>query len=357
MRILHVNHTLDLGGTEVMMLDLAREQKLMGEEVTICSMYGPGKLDEKAAEYGIPVVHLESGSSLKDNIRSLTAYLERHPQNIVHSHWGTWLATAISGFLKRTPRVHTHHANQRRRLFLEHRTASLFTNRVAVLTPQVDDYIRKWVAVPKRKIVVIPNGINASRLGEATPAELPGIPADAMVVGMVARLSPPKDYPTYMRAAKLVLEKHPEVHFLAVGEGQMRSAFEAEAAQMGLRNFHFLGARLDVPQILRRMTISVLATKNEGLSITLLEGMTSGCACIASDIPANRFALDEGRCGLLVPNQDPAALAEAIERLLYDPELRAGLQQKAKERAASFTSRRMAERYIELYRTLQPGRR
>jgi glycosyltransferase involved in cell wall biosynthesis len=136
----------------------------------------------------------------------------------------------------------------------------------------------------------------------------------------------------------------------------MRSAFEAEAAQMGLQNFHFLGPRLDVPQILRRMAISVLATKNEGLSITLLEGMTSGCACIASDIPANRFVLDDGRCGLLVPNQDPAALAEAIERLLTDPELRAGLQEKAKERAAFFTSRRMAERYIELYRTLQPTR-
>ena len=315
MRILHVNHTLDLGGTEIMLLDLASGQKRLGHSVAICSMYGPGLLDGKAAEYGIPVVHLNSPNKLTTKVRNLSAYLRDHPQDIVHSHWGVWLPTALAGFLRRTPRVHTHHANQRRRLFLEHRAASLFTTKVVVLTPEVDDYIRKWVSVPKRKIAVIPNGIDRSRFADVPEIELEGIPAAATVVGMVARLSPPKDYSTFMRAAKLVLLRFPDVQFVAVGDGPQRAQLEAERAQMELRNFHFLGNRLDVLSVFKRMTINVLATKNEGLSITLLEAMASGCACIASDIPANRFALDGGNAGLLVPGLNPEAMAAAIERL------------------------------------------
>lgn len=335
-----------------MLLDLAVGQKKLGHEVTICSMYGSGLLDEKAREYGLTVVHLNSPPKLIAKIRLLTAYLRDHPQDIVHSHWGVWLPTAISGFLKRTPRVHTHHANQRRRLFLEHRAASLFTTKVVVLTPEVDDYIRKWVAVPKRKIVVIPNGINLGRIEGVHRTELDGIPPETIVVGMVARLSPPKDYSTFMRAAKIALARFPDVYFVAVGDGPQRAQFEAEKTQLEIPNFRFLGNRLDVPAVLRRMTINVLATRNEGLSITLLEAMASGCACIASDIPANRFALDNGNAGLLVPGQDPSALAAAIESLLVNAGLREQFYERATQRSHYFSAGRMAQDYVDLYAQL-----
>ena len=349
MHVLHVNHTMDLGGTEIMLLDLAAEQKKLGHDVTICSMYGPGLLDGKAGEYGLPVVHLNSPNNLLAKVINLTAYLRKHQQDIVHSHWGVWLPTAIAGFISGTPCVHTHHSNQRRRLFMEHRFASLFTTKVVVLTPEVDDYIRKWVAVPQRKIVVIPNGISSSRIVGAPRVELDGIPAEAPMVGMVARLSPPKDYSTFIKAAKIVIERFPGVHFVAVGDGPQRLQFETEVTQLALRNFHFLGNRMDVPAILRRMTISVLATRNEGLSITLLEAMASGCACIASDIPGNRFALDNGNSGVLVSGNNSVALATAIGELLGDDGQRTRFCEKAKERSTYFSATRMAKDYIELY--------
>jgi len=352
LRILHVNHTMDLGGTEVMLLDLANGQKRLGHQVTICSMYGPGILDEKARSCGLSVVHLRSGNRLRHKVKLLTAYLRANPQDVIQSHWGVWLATALSGFLAGTPRVHTHHANQQRRLFLEHRVASLFTNKVVVLTPQVDDYIRKWVRVPKRKIAVIPNGIDQSRVQNQQRIELDGIPPHVPVVGMVARLSPPKDYSTFMRAAKIVFGRFPEAQFIAVGDGKLRAQLETEKIQLGIPNFNFLGNRLDVPAILGRMTVNVLATRNEGLSITLLEAMASGCPCIASDIPANRFALDDGACGLLPPGNDPEALAAAIESLLKDEPLRTGLSERATKRSAYFTVERMTNDYLKLYNEL-----
>jgi glycosyltransferase involved in cell wall biosynthesis len=349
MRILHVNHALALGGTEVMLLDLASGQKRLGHSVTICSMYGAGLLDEKAAEYGIPVVHLNSSHKLMSQIGKLTTYLREYPQDIIHSHWGVWLPAAIAGFLRKTPRVHTHHSNQQRRLFLEHRAASLLTTKVVVLTPEVDDYIKNWVGVPKRKIAVILNGIDGSRFAKVPDIEIEEIPSAATVVGMVARLSPPKDYSTFMRAAKLVLARFPDVHFVAAGDGPQRAQLEAERIQLGLENFHFLGNRLDVLSVFKRMTINVLATKNEGLSITLLEAMASGCVCVASDIPANRFALDGGNAGVLVPGLNPEAMAAAIERLLGDSELRDRFHQGAIERSKYFTAERMAKNYVKLY--------
>ena len=335
-----------------MVIELAKEQIRLGHDVTICAMYGEGPLDERARSFGIKVVHLHSSANSLTKIKSLHAYLKTERYDIIHSHWGVWLATAIAGFLRKIPRVHTHHANQPRRLFPEHRLATLFTTKVVVLTPELDEYIRFWVAVPASKIVVIPNGIDLSRIESATRVEIDGIPKEALVVGMVARLSPPKDYSTFIRASKMVNDTLPHVHFIAVGDGQMRQQFEKEAAALEVQNFHFLGARLDVPSLLRRMDLKVLATKMEGLPISLLEAMASGCACIASDIPANRYTLEGGKSGLLVQGQNPAALASAIQRMLTDEDLSKALRQNAAKRYQYFSSERMTRDYLELYSTL-----
>lgn len=335
-----------------MLLELAKDQKRRGHDVTICAMYGEGALDHKARDFGIKVVHLHSSGKPLDDIKSLHAYLKNQTYDILHSHWSVWLATALAGFLRGIPRVHTHHSNQRRRLFIGHRIAKWFTPKIVILTPDVEPYIKKWVAVPARKLVVIPNGIDLSKIENAHRVEIDGIPADAPVVGMVARLSPPKDYATLIRAAKIVNDILPQVHFVAVGEGPQREYFQKEVESLQVKNFHFLGARLDVPSLLRRMDIKVLATSNEGLSLSLLEAMASGCVTIATDIPSNRFTLDQGKSGLLVPPKDPQSLAAAIERVLNDKELQNALRQNAAKRYLYFGSERMSQDYLELYSTL-----
>jgi glycosyltransferase involved in cell wall biosynthesis len=354
MRILHVQSFFDLGGSESMILELAKQQRASGHDVSLCALYGPGPCDEKAAAIGFRINHLNSKPGIRANVKALSAFLRSGNYDVVHSHWGVWLATALAGFLRRIPRVHTHHANQQRRLFMEHRVASFFTTKVVVLTPQIDDYIKSWVAVPARKIVVIPNGIEQSKIEDAERVEIEGIAPDQIVVGMVARLSPPKDYSTFIRAAKIVTDKMPDVHFVSIGTGRDEARLRGEVAALGIDRFHFLGGRLDVPSLLHRMSIKVLATKNEGLSISLLEAMVAKCVCIASDIPSNRFTLDDGNAGILVPFQDHQALATAIEQVLTNPELSERLRNAAFLRGQYFNSRRMADAYLNLYAELVP---
>ena len=352
MRIVHITHRLDLGGVETMLMDLVREQSNLGHKVTICILRGGGLLDLRAQELGIRLVHLNAPQGLWARVRLLTKFLQDDRFDIAHSHWGVWLPTAIAARLSGTCCVHTHHSNQRRIYAPQHRIAVKFTHRVVILTPQVDDYIKRWVGVPRRKLAVIPNGINPSRVLRVSRVEIEGIPSDSPVIGMIARLSPPKDYSTFLRAAKIVLQKFPHVHFAAVGGGQMQKLLEDERSKMGLTNFHFLGHRLDAVSILHRFTVNVLSTRNEGLSITLLEAAFAGRASIASDIPGNRFLFEDGRAGILFPVGDARALAEAIERLLSDESLRKYYEECARTRAREFTSERMARNYLALYTTL-----
>ncbi len=332
-----------------MVLQLAREQKRMGHDVTICCMYGAGPLDSRAVEFGLPVVHLHSKQTRFAKIRALYAYLGKNRYDVLHSHWEVWLGTAIAGYLRGIPRIHTNHGNHPRRLFMEHRLASPFTTKLVVLTPDVEPYIAKWVGVPARKIEVIPNGIELTRFDAATRVEIDRIPPEAPVVGMIARLSPPKDYPTLMRAAEIVAKTHPEAHFIGIGTGKQLEEFEAMAADLGLTNFHFLGGRSDVPRLLKRMTVNVLSTRQEGHPLSLVEALASRCAAIGSDIPSVRFTLEDGKSGLLVPGGDPAALAAAISRLLDDPALRESLAAHGWEYSRRFDVAQMARSYLDLY--------
>jgi glycosyltransferase involved in cell wall biosynthesis len=352
MKILHVHHKMDVGGAENVILELARNQQRLGHDVTICCLFGEASLDHKVHESGIPLIHLRSRTSATARVRALYHYLESNRYDILHSHWHSWIAAAIAGLLRRTPHVHTHHGNQSRSWAFEQRVASWFTPRVVSLTPQPDEFLTRWVGVPERKLVIIPNGIDLATFENAQRIELDGVPPEAPVVGMVARMAPPKDYPTFITAAALVQAEHPEVHFLAVGHGKQQPMLEQQVASIGLRNFHFLGARKDVPSLFRRMAISVLATRSEGHPLALLEAMASDCPVIASDILPVRFTLQDGEAGVLVAGENPRALADAIVHLLEHPKESRELARRAHACVQAFSIERMTADYLRLYNEL-----
>jgi glycosyltransferase involved in cell wall biosynthesis len=119
---------------------------------------------------------------------------------------------------------------------------------------------------------------------------------------------------------------------------------------------HFLGTRRDVAGLIKRMRVQVLATRNEGLPLTLLEAMAGGCAVIGSDVPPVRTVLD-GECGLLVPVGDAVALSRAMLRLVEDEKLAEDLRRRAMERVLLlYSSAAMARRYIQLYENVIAAR-
>ncbi len=152
----------------------------------------------------------------------------------------------------------------------------------------------------------------------------------------VGRLHPQKGQDTLIEAFALLAPAHPGLRLVVAGTGESRASLEALAEARGiLSRVTFAGAVADIDALYREAGVFVLPSRHEGTPNALVEAMGHGLPCVASDAsPGIRAALSDGVEGLLVPPDDPAALAEALGRLLASAELRVRLGSAAHARAA-----------------------
>jgi glycosyltransferase involved in cell wall biosynthesis len=149
------------------------------------------------------------------------------------------------------------------------------------------------------------------------------------VILSVGRLKAPKDFSTLLRA---LAQLEPGAFTVRiVGDGPEREALEEEAHSLGLADVQFLGERNDVPAQIDDADVFALASRSEGLPVSVLEAMAAGLPVVASAVGGVPELLDEGT-GRLVPPGDPAALAEALQGVLADPGLRSRLGRAARAR-------------------------
>jgi len=201
--------------------------------------------------------------------------------------------------------------------------------------------------IPSQKIAIIGNGLTPSAFAHTAPA----LPRSCLRVGMIARMnSRSKNHHTFLRAAARMHSKFPETEFLLAGDGPLRSEFERLAQELGIHHrTHFLGDQRDIPAMLASIDVSVVPSASESLSNAILESMAAGIPVVATNVGGNPELVTEDR-GFLVPVDDENRLAEAVERLLVNPALRAGFGRSARAFAESnFTIARVSKQHEELY--------
>ena len=154
-------------------------------------------------------------------------------------------------------------------------------------------------------------------------------------LAMTARLEVHKDQPTLIRAAALLKQQGQPVEVWLIGEGSRRSELEQLIDQLEVGDcVRLLGSRRDVPALLSACDLFVFqALRDEGFGIALAEAMAARLPIVATDVGACREVLESGRCGLLVPEQDPAAMAAGILQVLRDPKDAGVRMQAAYQRA------------------------
>lgn len=222
---------------------------------------------------------------------------------------------------------------------------------------------------PQEQITVIPNGIVCSRFqrngrGAALRQEL-GLPLHVPLVAVLSRLTRTKGLEYFLEAAAIVAARVPAARFLIVGDvpkgsgDAYRQELERYAFRLGLRQqVVFTGFRLDVPELLTEVSVSVLPSLSEGLSNVLLESMAAGAPVVATQVGGNSEAVKDGVTGLLVPPRDPAGLAEAICRFLENPRLASRFGQAGRQRVIEhFSLERMVQETDCLYQKLLNGSR
>lgn len=135
----------------------------------------------------------------------------------------------------------------------------------------------------------------------------------------------------FLRAAARVAPRHPDVRWHVVGDGNLRPALEALAAELGIADrVVFAGRIADVPAYLGKLAVGVICSDSEGLSNALLEYMLCGCAVIATAVGGNLEVVRDGQTGLLVPPGNETALAGAMSRLIEEKTTRLMLTLKAR---------------------------
>ena len=200
----------------------------------------------------------------------------------------------------------------------------------------------------------------------AVRAEL-GIPAEAPVVGTVANLNPQKGIEYFVRASALVHAIRPDAHFAVVGaEYETHRTYndsirrEIRSAGIPPANFLLTGERADVERFYPAMDVKLITSlpRSEGTTTTAIEAMACAIPVVATDVGAVAEVVADGETGVLVAPCDPAALADGTLRLLGDPELRAGMGERGRERAnARYTVEAYADTHVRAFEAAVAGGR
>jgi glycosyltransferase involved in cell wall biosynthesis len=178
--------------------------------------------------------------------------------------------------------------------------------------------------------VVLPEWVDLDLNSEA-PAR------DSATILYAGRLHWSKGVDVLLAAFEQAARLHPNAQLVICGAGPDRERLEALARPIPRVSFRGMLPNTEVVRLLRSAAISVLPTVSmEGQPKALLEALKCGAACIATSVPGSQELIEAGQTGLLVPPNDAAALAEALDRLLADDALRARLGQRAAEQAAQF---------------------
>jgi glycosyltransferase involved in cell wall biosynthesis len=247
-------------------------------------------------------------------------------------------------------------------IFLERITA-LATSRFIAVSHANRDCAARLGICPYERSVVIRSGIDRERFSRCeherkkTRRDL-GIPDNAPLVTMISCLKPQKAPVDFVKAASIVREEIPEVHFLQVGDGCLRPAVEHAVKDSGLSScFHLAGWRRDIPELIHATDIVVLTSLWEGLPRAVLQAMAAGVPVIATAVDGTPEAVKDGVNGFTVAPHDVRALAEKVMFLLENPVQAHEMGKQGSVLAAEFDICRMMTDQEALYRELSgaPG--
>ena len=321
---------------------------------------------ERFEELGVRVEELPIRRLGVRHLLSTIRLIRRLDVRVVHTHGkGPGLYGRLAAWWTGVPSVHTFHGihysgyprlGQKLYLALERRLCRLTNAIINVSAAQEAEGLGLRLFHPSQSAVVV-NGIDfdeVDRIITMAPVrrESLGLTADDLVLGCVTRFDPIKRLETLLQAFQLLVPRIPRLTLLLVGGGGEEERIRRLVAEMGLgRQVIFTGFLDSSVRIYPTLDLYVATSLKEGLPLSLVEAMGASLAVIATDVPGHRDVVVHGETGLLVPPDNPAALADAIAGLLADPERRQRLGEAGRRWALKeFSIQPMAAGTAEVYR-------
>jgi glycosyltransferase involved in cell wall biosynthesis len=371
LRLVQFTKSFHIGGTEVQVLELLRGLP-PSYQVQVGVLKDAGPLRESLWQLGFAPESFPLSSSLVRpqsawQVVRLARWLRRQRAELVHVHdfYSSVLvvpAAKLAGvkvIIGRLDLAHWHGRAQR--LLLD--TLTHMSDHVVANAEAIREMLVEREGVAEEKITVIHNGLDVRRFDvrrrQGLTEPLPDTGGAPVVVHVANMNHPVKRQEDLLKALARLRAEGLTLHAFLVGDGPRRPELERMAGELGLTGVaHFLGHRSDVPAVYARADIGVLCSNAEGLSNAVMEGMAAGLPMVVTKVGGNPELVADGERGLVVPPEQPEALAGALRRMLEDRELgrRMGLE------ARSFVERelsleRMVRRHDALYQRVARGGR
>jgi len=327
-------HSLRVGGAERQIIVLAKGLQQVGHEIVVVVFYAGGALERDLKESGIRIVDLKKAGRW-DNIfffGRLVNEVRLLKPDIVYGFLFTpnILTVLLKPFIRRIKMVWgvrsskvdfdrydwLYRLTYRVECFLSRFADVIICNSVAGM-----EYAAEH-GFPKKLMTVIPNGIDLNVYRPDLEARQRvrdewGIGKNEILIGLVARLDPMKDHPTFLYAAAMLAQERVNVRFVCVGDGSdpYKSELVSLASQLNLDDrLKWIGPRFDMPVVCNAFDIACSSSRGEGFSNTIIEAMACGVPCVVTDVGDSALIVRE--TGVVVPPSSPEALRAAFGLLL-----------------------------------------
>jgi len=326
------------GGAEKATVLLLAGLRARGHRVLLYSPHERVQRPAEAAGLEVRSLHLGGDIALHDTFRFAAALRRERPDVVLLATWRkVWLG-GLGARLARVPGVVA-----RVGLSTDLPTTAKYRLSVRRLIDAVvvnaAEYREPFIAaggLDPARVVAIPNGVRVPER-RAEPGSVRrslGLAPDTKVVGAVARLTPQKRLDRLIAALAALPA---DVHCVLAGDGRSRAELEAQAAALGVRErVHFLGYRTDIGDVLDAFDVFVLCSDKEGFASAMLEAMAAGVPVVCTPVSGVAEALGtepgEEAPGVVV-DFDPGAIADALGRLLSDPDRRRAMGAAGARRA------------------------
>lgn len=366
--IVHVVHSLRGGGTErtlVHLLDAVDRTRFRHRIVTLRDC---GALVERLPDH-VACRPINAGSRNRLVGLQLAKLIRKHRAGIVHARGiGCWFDAMVAGLLApRTQVVLGFHGleagpsfdgRQRRRARWGLYSGARFTS----VSLDGKRQLQLEAGIPEDRIEVLPNGVDLLRFRRRT-GSLRGptratwrFEKDAVVVGIVATLTPVKRHATLIKSVARVVAAGRNLHLFVVGDGPLRGELVELARSEGIEHcVTFAGWSEDVSTLLSAMDVYVCCSNAEGMNNAVLEAMAAGLPIIATDVGDNPVVVRHDREGLIVQPESSAALTDALSKLTGSGDLRKRYAAASLQRVQCFDFRRTVRSYERYYEGLLHG--
>jgi glycosyltransferase involved in cell wall biosynthesis len=339
-RVVYLSHAYMVGGAEEMVYNLVRYLPKRFEP-HVCCIHSPGPIGEEIRRRGVPFADLRLNPGVRRpwDVLRIQHYLRSVAPTIVH----TFLLTAslygrLSALLARVPIVIGTEVNiyerKRRHHALAERLLMKRTDVVVASAESVRDFYIDQVHADPSRVEVIYNAVDWRQLevsiDRAAMRAMFGIPSDAPLGGIIARLTEQKAHSVLFEAMAQTPALS-SLHVLVVGDGELKQQLQARAEQLGIsQRVAFAGARRDLGNLLHAVDFFVMPSLWEGLPLSMVLAMGAGLPVVATRVAGIPEVVQHERTGLLVDPGDAAQLGAAMARLVSDPEFASRLGSAAR---------------------------